>query len=48
MIWANARPEYDSLRSEPRFIALMQKMGLNADSGEGERFSEGKPNSIPS
>lgn len=28
LVWAKTRPEYDSLRGEPRFHALLQRMGL--------------------
>ena len=28
LVWAATRPEYDGLRAEPRFTALLQKMGL--------------------
>jgi serine/threonine-protein kinase len=28
LVWAKTRPEYDSLRGEPRFIAMLQKMGF--------------------
>src|SRR5450631_4829570 len=29
--WIMISPEYDSLRSEPRFTALVRKMGLNTE-----------------
>ncbi len=28
LVWAKVRPEYDSLHAEPRFAALLQKMGF--------------------
>jgi hypothetical protein len=26
LVWANVVPEFDSLRGEPRFVAVLQKM----------------------